>query len=92
MRLFNKQLFMMIIAQRNRKVKGFSKKEGKKMKANSTVRERAREQGVFLWEIAQAIGKSEPTVIRMLRIELPEERKTELLRIIDQIAERRNPS
>ncbi|MBQ8922116.1 MAG: hypothetical protein IJ060_08160 [Oscillospiraceae bacterium] len=62
------------------------------MKANCAVRERAKARGVYLWEIAQALGKSEPTVIRMLRIELSEERQTELLQIIDQIAERRNPA
>ncbi len=56
------------------------------MKANITIRERARAKGVYLWEIAQAIGKSEPTVIRMLRVELPEDRSRELMQTIDRIA------
>lgn len=36
------------------------KRSEKVMKANSTIRDRARAKGVYLWEIAQAIGKSEP--------------------------------
>ena len=54
--------------------------------ANADIRKAAKDAGVSLWEIADALSISEPTVTRMLRHELSDERKRELLRIIASIA------
>ena len=42
-------------------------------------RERVKEQGVFLWQVALAAGISEPTIIRWLREDLTPEREQTLL-------------
>lgn len=55
-------------------------------KANQAIREYAREHAVFLWELANAMGVSEPTMTRMLRCEVPAEKRTKLLQMIDEIA------
>lgn len=55
-------------------------------KANQDIRDYARECGVFLWEIAAKMGKSEPTITRMLRCEVAADKREQLLRVIDEIA------
>ena len=40
--------------------------------ANEVIRSAAKERGVFLWELADVLGVSEPTVTRKLRRELDE--------------------
>ena len=54
--------------------------------SNSDVRTKARENGVRLWEIADKLGISEPTMTRKLRRELPADEKKKMLAIIDEIA------
>lgn len=54
--------------------------------SNSDVRTKARENGVRLWEIADKLGISEPTITRKLRRELPADEKQKILAIIDEIA------
>lgn len=54
--------------------------------SNSDVRTKARENGVRLWEIADKLGISEPTITRKLRRELPADEKKKMLAIIDEIA------
>ena len=54
--------------------------------SNSDVRTKARENGVRLWEIADKLGISEPTITRKLRRELPADEKQRILAIIDEIA------
>ena len=55
--------------------------------ANADIRKAAKEAGVSLWEIADALNISEPTVTRLLRRELDDDRKQELLHTIASIAE-----
>ena len=55
--------------------------------ANADIRKAAKDAGVSLWEIADTLNISEPTVTRMLRHELSDDRKQELLRTIASIAE-----
>ena len=55
--------------------------------ANADIRKAAKEAGVSLWEIADALNISEPTVTRLLRRELADDRKQELLYTIASIAE-----
>lgn len=53
---------------------------------NSEVRAIAKEHGVRLWEIADKLGISEPTITRKLRRELPADEKQRILAVIDEIA------
>jgi len=53
---------------------------------NVDLRKYARSKKVNLWQIAQAIGISEPTMTRKLRRELSSEEKDVMYRIIDKIA------
>ncbi len=54
-------------------------------KANSDVRECARKAGVYLWQIAAAIGVSEPTFNRRMRVEMPEHEKEYVRNIISRL-------
>ena len=56
------------------------------MHVNSDIRKTAREKGVPLWKIADALKISEPTMTRRLRYELPKREKVELFKIIKQLA------
>lgn len=58
----------------------------KKMLANNDIRQAAKERGVCLWEIAEYIKVSDPTMTRKLRRELPAAEKQKFLSIIDDIA------
>ncbi len=57
---------------------------------NQEIRKAAKEKGVKLWEVAEALKIQESGLSRKLRHELPEEEKTKILALIDEIAERRN--
>ena len=54
--------------------------------ANADIRAAAKEAGVSLWEIADALNISEPTVTRMLRHELSDDRKRELITAIKSVS------
>lgn len=54
-------------------------------KANQDIRQAAKEAGVTLWKLASFMGKSEATITRMLRSELSEETKEELMKAISQL-------
>lgn len=54
-------------------------------KANSDVREKAKAAGVYIYQIARAIGVSEPTMTRKLRYELSEPDKKQVFDAIDSI-------
>ena len=56
---------------------------------NSQIRNRARETGVKLWEIADRYGVNDGNFSRKLRRELPVEERERILAIIDQIAAER---
>ena len=53
---------------------------------NLELRTKARRNGVRLWEIADKLGVSEPTITRKFRRELPDNEKQRILAIIDEIA------
>ncbi len=57
------------------------------MKANQDIRERAHLAGVFLWQIADKMGMHDSNFARLLRKELPAERKAHVFRIIDDLSE-----
>jgi DNA invertase Pin-like site-specific DNA recombinase len=53
---------------------------------NEDIREYAKIQGVYLWEIAEACGVSEATVYRKLRKELSPESKAQFYNLVDKIS------
>jgi transposase len=57
-----------------------------KVLRNKEVRDAAKEKGVSLWQIAQHLGISEPTMTRWLRTDLSAGKKEVILEAIDQIA------
>lgn len=59
------------------------------MKKNLDVRKKAKEQGVYLWEIADRLGLRDSCFSRRLRKELPEGEKERIFIIIDELARER---
>ena len=57
--------------------------------ANSNIRQAAFSSGVYLWEIAEAMGVTDGTFSRKLRRELDEKEKKEILKIIKTISKRK---
>lgn len=56
--------------------------------ANQDIRQYAKKAGVRLWEVAEFLGISDPTMTRKLRNELPETEKAKLFEIIDKLAKK----
>ena len=56
------------------------------MRANADIREKAKEAGVCLWEVAEAYGINDGNFSRKLRRELPQEEKEKILDVIDRLA------
>ncbi len=56
------------------------------MLANSEIRKTAKEKGVMLWEVADALKVSEATITRKLRKELPTAEKQRIFNVIEEIA------
>ena len=56
------------------------------MKANMKIREKARNSGVRLWQIADALGMQESLFSKKLRKELPEDEQERILNIVDDLA------
>lgn len=57
------------------------------IKHNNDIRTKARENRVYLYEIAEKLNVSEPTFNRWLRKELSEDLKQKALAAIEQIRE-----
>ena len=53
---------------------------------NNDIRNEARNKGVALWQVALALGVCETTLLRWLRVELPQEKGSRILEAIDAIA------
>ena len=56
------------------------------MKANADIREKAKEAGVYLWEVAAVYGINDGNFTRKLRQELPTAEKQRILEIIEQLS------
>lgn len=56
---------------------------------NVDIRAAAKQAGVFLYTVADKLGVSEPTMTRLLRRELSEDKKRKILDIITEIASER---
>lgn len=59
------------------------------MKANMKIRETARNCGVRLWQIADALGMHESLFSKKLRKELSEDEREKILTIINELAAER---
>lgn len=57
-----------------------------KMLNNQEIRTHAKANGVCLYEVAEALKISEPTMTRKMRRELPQDEKHRIFNIIDGIA------
>lgn len=55
--------------------------------SNQDIRQYAKKADVRLWEVAEFLGISDPTMTRKLRHELPETEKTKILKIIDELSQ-----
>jgi len=51
------------------------------------IRRKAKENGVCLWQIGDKMGLHDSNFSRMLRKELPEEKKEKIFQLIDKIAQ-----
>ena len=51
-------------------------------KSNELIRNALRERCMYQWQLAELLGVSEPTLIRWMRHELPEEKQEEIVSII----------
>ena len=49
---------------------------------NKDIRNEIKKTGIYHWQVANALGVAENTFCRMLRKELPDEKKKEILRAI----------
>ncbi len=58
------------------------------MKANMKIREKARNSGICLWQIADALGMQESAFSKKLRKELPEDEQEKILNVINNLAKR----
>ena len=59
------------------------------MKNNLKIRNAARIAGVTQWEIARMLGISEATFARWLRVPIEHDRETQIMEIIDRLAQER---
>lgn len=53
---------------------------------NTDIRTAAKSSNVRLWELAERLHISEPTITRLLRRELPAAEKARIFSLIDEIA------
>lgn len=56
---------------------------------NREIREAADLAGVYLWQVADEMGIADNTLSRVLRYELPENEKAQILKIISSLAQER---
>ena len=56
------------------------------MKSNTIIRNTAKEKGVCLWQVADELGVSDVAFSKMLRHELPQEKREKILGIIGDLA------
>ena len=58
-----------------------------KLNENRFVREYAKENGILLWQIAEALGRRDSNFSKLLRHPLTEEKECEICAIIDKLAD-----
>jgi hypothetical protein len=56
-----------------------------KTRRNDDLRKMAKKQGVWLWKIADELSLTDGNFSRLLRYELPTEKRTQITQIIDRL-------
>jgi ribosomal protein L20 len=56
---------------------------------NTAIRERVRSEGIYLWQVAEALGIADSSLSRKLRRELPVADQEKIQRLIDEIVAER---
>lgn len=56
------------------------------IKPNNDIRKLAKKNGVSLWQLADEFKVGEATIYRWLRHDLPEDKKAEMLSIIERLS------
>lgn len=57
---------------------------------NLEIRQKAKEKGVLLWEVADTLKISEATMTRKLRKELTPKEKSQIFEIIEKLAKEKD--
>ena len=58
------------------------------VRANQDIRKAAQEKKVFLWQIAERCQISDTSFTKMLRRELPGDKKKQIMSLIDDLAQK----
>ena len=58
-------------------------------KANQELRNKIKDSKVTHWKIADSMGISESTLVRLLRKELPNDKKKEIIKILKTLTSRK---
>ena len=53
---------------------------------NEKIRQEMKRSGIYCWQLADALNVAESTFYRMMRHELPEKRREEILRAIGAVS------
>lgn len=54
-------------------------------KPNQDIRDMLKDNGLTQWDLCKALGLSEMTLYRRLRVELPEDQKQEYMKVIERL-------
>ncbi len=54
--------------------------------ANEIIKDELKDKKVYQWELAVALGISEQTMVRRMRFEMSEDKRWELLALINELA------
>lgn len=57
---------------------------------NLDLRLLAKSKGLYLWQVAEACGISEVTLLRWLRFDLPDEKKAKIVAAITKLSREEN--
>ena len=58
------------------------------MKNNNDIRELAKRNGICFWQIADKLNMQDSNFSKMLRTELPREKKVKIVKIIKELSEK----
>ena len=58
------------------------------MKKNNDIRELAKRNGICFWQIADKLNMQDSNFSKMLRTELPREKKVKIVKIIKELSEK----
>lgn len=59
------------------------------MKANQEIRNYMEKHHIYMWQLGAKLGRSDNTMIRRLRMELPEQEKAAILKVLEEMVKER---